>query len=1014
MHDDSELVEERIRRELIERVLPLVHPRRQPLTVTAGPSATEQFAFEVGQPWGAPWGTTWFTFTGDVPVEWAGQRVEAILDLGFAQDSPGFQCEGLVRDAAGRPVQGVHPRRQAVPVDDHGRVHLVVEAASNPTFPQFVPSELGDPDTAGHEPLYTLDRAELVLVDPDAEALLIDLDIAERLMRALPPGQQRRVELRRATERSLDVLVRPDGRRDIAGARRALSPVLAVGNRDGVHRAIATGHAHIDTAWLWPLRETVRKCVRSFASAVGLMDQRPDYRFACSQAQQYAWIEASEPDLFERIRTHVAGGQWIPVGGMWVEPDMNLPSGESIVRQIVHGQRYFEEQFGVRSTEVWIPDVFGYPAGLPQVFAAGGMRRFVTQKLSWNRTNRFPHSTFWWEGVDGTRVLTHFPPVDSYGAEVEPGELVASLGRFREHDWSRWSLVPYGYGDGGGGPTREMLARSDRLSDLDGVPPVQLGSPADFFDRVDAELAHGAEAPVWRGELYFETHRGTLTSQLGTKLANKRCERAMRAVELWLAATGGDPGELDEDWRTVLTHQFHDIIPGSSIAWVHHEAEATLGALAERLEARAAELVRSIAPAGPALANVASVARDEIVVTTNSESDPLTVGAEGSVQALSDGRVAFRALAPALGLAPAVAQPVADRVVVTDRSMVNGHLAVTWDHTGALRSVIDVAHAREIVPGGASAAVLELSVDQPVRYDAWDLEHWARNERNTETLTTPESVEVLADGPLVGEVRVTHRFGPSRAVVTYRLRAGSARLDIAIDVDWHHDERLLSMAFPLDVRADDAVCGIQFGAVRRPMHRSTSWDAAKFEVCAHRWVDVAEPSFGVAVLNDGRWGHCVFDGAVRVSLARAAKYPDPGQDHGPHSVTLALFPHGGDRAEVVAEAERLDHPLIVHGGGAPGADRTTAPPEPIVSVSGRGVEVDAVKPADDGSGDLIVRLHETVGDRTAITIRTPAGIASAARCNLLEEPEGAYEVGDGIVAATLRPFQLLTLRLTRC
>ena len=343
------------------------------------------------------------------------------------------------------------------------------------------------------------------------------------------------------------------------------------------------------------MRETVRKCIRTFASAVRLMDEYPEYRFACSQAQQYAWIEQAEPDLFGRIDIKVHGGQWIPVGGMWVEADMNLPSGESLARQIVHGQRYFESRFGRRCSEVWIPDVFGYPASMPQLYAAGGMRRFVTQKLSWNTTNRFPHHTFWWEGLDGTRVLTHFPPVDTYNAEITPAECVESVARFRDAAWSNWSLMPFGHGDGGGGPTREMLERARRMNDLDGAPRVSVGSPAEFFERVEREAFDGAPVPVWRGELYFETHRGTLTSQLRTKAGNRRCERLLREVELW-AATAGRPPEVDDLWREVLTQQFHDIIPGSSIAWVHADAERIHASVASELEAadrRAARHARS-------------------------------------------------------------------------------------------------------------------------------------------------------------------------------------------------------------------------------------------------------------------------------------------------------------------------------------------------------------------------------------------------------------------------------------
>jgi alpha-mannosidase len=499
MHDDRELVEERITRELTERVLPLVHPRRVALDVEAGPSPDHLEPFAVGRRWGPPWATTWFRFTGEVPAAWSGRRVEALLDLGFRADSPGFQCEGLVRDDKGRPVQGVHPRRQAVPVPgEPGPVELVVEAASNPILAQFRPSPLGSPDTAGTDELYRLERAELVCVDSDAEALLHDLDVLDSVMRTLPLDDPRRARIRVALVAALDALAHPPGGCDDAtvAARAALEPALALPARAGAHRVIATGHAHIDTAWLWPLRETVRKCTRTFASAVALMDEWPDHRFSCSQAQQYAWIATQEPELFARIGDKVAAGQWIPVGGMWVEPDMNLPSGESIVRQIVFGQRFFAEQFGVRCTEVWIPDVFGYPAGLPQVFAAGGMDRFVTQKLSWNRQNRFPHSTFQWEGIDGTRVLTHFPPVDTYNAEIEPAELAHSVRRFAEHEWSGWSLMPFGYGDGGGGPTREMLERLRRLADLDGMPQLEPGSPADFFDHVDDEIRRGAPVPI--------------------------------------------------------------------------------------------------------------------------------------------------------------------------------------------------------------------------------------------------------------------------------------------------------------------------------------------------------------------------------------------------------------------------------------------------------------------------------------------------------------------------------------
>ncbi len=978
MHQDRELVEERIARELHERVLALVELDRRPLVVTAGPTPDEQAPFEVGTRWGPPWATTWFTFRGELPAEWTGRRVEALLDLGFHPDAAGFQCEGLIVDDEGRPVQGIHPRRMHHRVDSvPGPVTIRLEAASNPSFPQFRPSPLGSPATAGNEPLYRLRRAELLLVDGEAESLAHDLDVLDGLMRTFADDDPRRARFRHVLVAALDRLP------DLDAMNAILRPLLERGAADGTHRIVATGHAHIDTAWLWPTSEAARKCTRTFASAVRLMGEHTDYRFACSQAQQYAWIEERHPDLFSRISEAVAGGQWEPVGGMWVEADMNLPSGESLARQIVYGQRYFESRFGRRCTEVWIPDVFGYPASMPQLYAAGGMHRFVTQKLSWNTTNRFPHHTFWWEGLDGTRVLTHFPPVDTYNAEITPAEVVRSARRFLDAAWSDWSLMPFGHGDGGGGPTREMLERARRLADVDGSPQVELGTPSRFFEHVEREADAGAPVPVWRGELYFETHRGTLTSQLRTKAGNRRCERLLREVELW-SATLGRPADLDRLWQAVLTQQFHDIIPGSSIAWVHDDAERVHADVAAELERLLADLFAEVVPAGPHIVNAAGVDRDEIV-----EVD----GAASRVRVAANGIAAFTPL------------PIDDPVSVGDGWLENGALRVRWDESGALTSILDRPIDRELLPTGTRGAVLELAPDHPVRYDAWDVESWTPD--LGEPLLRPESIEVVDAGPASGAVRVVHRFGGSTAVVTCSLRAGSARLDIDVELDWQHAEHLLSMRFPLDVRADTAACDIQFGHVRRPTHPSNSWDAAKFEVCAHRYVDLSEPSFGVAVLNDGRYGHGLLDGGVRVSLARAARYPDPDADRGTHTARLALFPHGPGLDGVIDEAQRFTTPLRVVRGTVP----ETAP-APVVTVTGAGVELDAVKLADDGSGDLVVRLHEALGDRTGIAVEAHRPITGAARCDLLEDPVADVGVSDGSCRLTVRPFELVTLRLT--
>jgi len=1073
VHDNRTILENRVNREFFERILPAHIARRIPLAVTAHTLEGEPVPFaelvgagftpiSPGTPWGRPWGTTWFHVTGEVPADLrgdlGGQQVELLVELGFSGAMPGFQAEGAVY-VDGRIVCGVHPRRRAVPLhlvtgggDSSGnRIDFMVEAAANADFvSSFRPNPLGSLRTAGDAPLYTFGGVDLAVVNNDVRGLIMDVELLNELMRTFPLDHPRRRRMQLLFQRAFDALDLDDVATTAGAARSELAPAFEVRAAEGVHEVTAIGHAHMDTAWLWPMRETMRKCARTFANAVQLMDDHPGYRFACSQAQQYEWVRQQHPELFERIRARAAAGQWVPVGGMWVEADMNLPSGESLCRQMVLGQRYFEQHFGRRCDEVWIPDVFGYPGNLPQIFTLGGCTRFVTQKLSWNKQNRFPHNTFRWEGIDGSTVLAHFPPVDTYNAEVIPRELAHSVTNFRDKYWSDHSLMPFGYGDGGGGPTREMLQRVERLADVDGLPRLTIDTPSAFFDAVEAEAAD-RPVPRWRGELYFEMHRGTFTTQAETKVGNRRCENLLREAELWLATVGDDShaAELERLWKRVLTDQFHDIIPGSSIAWVHEDAERDHAEVAAACEDLIADTLGRLAPAAPTLANTTTHHRDEVVVATVPA--PAPAGA-GPTQVLADGRLAFRADVPGLGLAPAVALPVADRVEVASDRLANDSVEVRLDGSGNVVSVRALRFDRELVPAGDATARLTLAPDHPVEFDAWDLEQW------TASLAVPlgpaESVEVVDAGPLVGSVRVQRHFGSAGATSTvtqtFVLRAGSARIDVELDIDWHESEKLLAIEFPLDVRADTAACEIQFGLEHRPTHTNTTWDDAKFEVCAHRFVDLSEPGFGVAVLNDGRHGHAVqgvgaAGAGIRVSLLRAPRYPDPEADRGRHRTTVALLPHGPGLTEVLAQAEALNLPVrVVTGTGAatgPAADGSaaagsaTAPTiaAPVIAIDDPRVMASAVKLADDGSGDLVVRVWEATGDRVRTVLRPASPAARAWACNLLEEPLGQgddgpgdssstgdrtghvgpwVEVVDRAVALDLRPFQVATVRIT--
>ncbi|MCU1495908.1 MAG: alpha-mannosidase, partial [Acidimicrobiaceae bacterium] len=819
MHDDRVSIEDRVSRMLETRIRPARHRHRSVCAVRAWSApgrstppaeaiAASYAPLETGSPWGAPWQTTWLEISAEVPATWAGGRVELLVDLGFSAHSPGFQAEGLAYDRDGRILKGIAPKNNWLLVSRSARpgeaVLVYVEAAANPTIMGSddlpMPTLLGDPSTAGDAPLYRFEGAELVLVDEEVAGLVLDVEVLDGLMRELSVEGPRRHEILRSLERALDLLDPSDVASGATAARAELAGMLARRATASAHRMSAVGHAHIDSAWLWPLAETVRKCARTFANVIDLMEEHPELVFACSQAQQYQWMKEHYPALFEKIREQVKAGRWVPVGGMWVEADTNLPGGEALVRQLVYGQRFFAQEFGTTCEEVWLPDCFGYSGALPQLVRLAGARYFLTQKISWNQTNRFPHHSFYWEGIDGSAVFAHFPPVDTYNAELMPAELAHAVRTYAEHGRGTRSLVPFGYGDGGGGPTREMLGRASRLADLEGAPRLAIESPAAFFHAAEAEYP---DAPRWSGEIYLELHRGTYTSQAGIKRGNRACEHLLREAELWSATAAIAGGfdyaydEIESLWKTVLLNQFHDIIPGSSIAEVNREAVASYAEVAERLEVLVGRAQRHLAGNG------------ETELSFNAAPHP-----RDGVQALGAGR-----RAPAGGV-PATARSREGGGYVLD----NGEIRVELDRDGLLVSLVDHLAERELVAPGRVGNVLQQHRDLPNRWDAWDVDSFYRNVR--EDLVAAEALELVEHGPDEVSVKITRAFGASRVSEVVSLQRGAKCLLFDFVVDWEEEERFLKLAFPFDVQASSSVAEIQFGHVERPTHTNTSWEAA--------------------------------------------------------------------------------------------------------------------------------------------------------------------------------------------
>ena len=1016
--------------------------------------ATETVDIVVGQSWPSHAFPVRLTLDVGVPPAWRGHGVHVRLRVGG---------EGLLY-VNGEAVGGLNPYHQEHPVlasaEGDERLRLDVEAVPKSLFgrpnydPKLEEAALVVPDTVVrelHDDLDAILRAAVYLASRERSAVAALL--AEVVATSLSD-----IALGRADSGTyLARLVQsPPARAEIAGIwegwrfddeatalpeeTRTRIPELRARVRRALERVRErypsegslwlTGHAHIDLAWLWPLEETRRKARRTFETVLGLMDRYPDFHFNQSSAQLYAYVEEDDPALFERIRSRVAEGRWDVVGGMWVEPDGNLLAGESWVRQLLHGQRYFERAFGVRARVCWLPDTFGYTANLPQLLAGAHVPYFFTTKLNWNEVDAFPHDLYEWEGLDGTRVLAHsfYNPNGGYNGHVEPfdlGETWRNFGGKVRHDQS---LLAFGHGDGGGGPTDGMLEAYGRLRDLPGLPRLEMGRVDAFYDRVER-----GSLPVWVGEKYLQFHRGTYTTQARTKALHRRLEHELVAAEAaaTLASVAGSAyphDALREAWTVLLRNQFHDILPGSSIRSVYETAEREMGEaleLATRL--RDAALQAMSRPEAPAFV-VWNLSLDErplrfaTVLPATSEGFTLAL-ADGTpvphartdthlVVSLEDVRV------PAMGYLTLYRGAGADDQATTDHGTVRGsgseleneHLRVRVADDGTLESVFDKTAHREVLAGRGNA--LWVYRDVPRVYEGWEIDQ--DYERDGVELTASEPPELVEEGPVRASLRVVRRHEGSTIVQEYRLAAGSRRLDVVTRVAWHGRRQMLRALFPLAIRHHEATFETAFGTVARPTHRNTSWDEARFEVPAHRWADVGEAGYGVSLLNDAKYGYSAHGGTLGLTLLRAPVFPDPYADEGDHSFTYALYPHAGDwRSGTIAEAHDLNAPLVVVAASGDGAaDTAWRPSRAFVTCDASSLRLAGLKRSEDGD-DVILRLYDAHGGRGTAQVALDLRVDDAHGTDLLEEPleQGNTPFVDGRLAVPFTPYGVTTWRL---
>jgi alpha-mannosidase len=1007
----------------------------------------------VGDKWGDLFDSAWFHFIGEVPQAVEGEHVVLLLDVNGEMcvfDDDGVPIRGLTPVASTYDMRLGGPGKrvlQVTPCADGGElIGIWADAGCNDLFGRLQ----GDG---------RIRQAAIAVCNDEMRALYYDFEVLWDLMQTLPEESPRYHQILRALNDAVHMLYPLLGEsldpawdesssslgkvsdRFLAGAtssaaleakavevRAILAPMLSKRGGDPSLKISAIGHAHMDLAWLWPIRETIRKGARTFSTVLALMDRYPDYVFGASQPQYFVWMQEHYPELYAKIKEKVLEGRIEPQGAMWVEADMNISGGEALVRQLLHGKRFFKQEFDVEIDYLWLPDVFGYNAALPQILKKAGVDYFSTQKLSWSLINTFPHHSFHWQGIDGTSVLTHMLPEETYNSPAAPRSVRKIEENYKDKGVSDHGLMVFGIGDGGGGPGAEHLERLDRIKNLAGLSPVTQESVADFFKKWEKDAVR---FPTWVGELYLERHEGTLTTEARNKWYNRKMELALRELE-WLSVLAGlaagapYPAErLEAIWREVLLYQFHDILPGSSIKRVYDESLARYAEMLqevkghiEKQDAALAALVDTEDMKEPVMVhNALSWERTEWVQIKDVAANTttwrcVTVPAMGYkvVDMAEDDKGDLSSLTAA----------ETDGVYVLENNL----LRVQFGPDGSIVSIYDKDAACEVIPEGKVGNRLAVYVDLG---DAWDfpMDYAEQAPRYMSLVSATPRV----DGPQAILEQV-YRIGHSELVQEVILTAGSRRLDFVSRLHWLEPRTMLRTSFPIAVHAEEATFEIQYGHIQRPTHRNTTWDLARDEVVGHKWVDLSQRDYGVALLNDCKYGHKVKGNVLDLNLLRSVPYPgarvvedsevEPGEPHHAytdqceknayHHFTYALYPHSGDYVQggVIRAGYALNVPLRVvpvevHEGSEP---REAS----FLEIDAENVIIEAVKKAEDND-DIIIRLYEAEHKGTSATLCFGFPVKSVVATNLMEEVLETLDVEDGTVALTFKPFEIKTLRV---
>lgn len=1001
----------------------------------------------ISEPWSELCEYRWYRTRVQIPKEMGGKRVEFRFITGREGQWDATNPQMLFY-VNGRPVQGIDVNHRQVLLEEKAKAGTCIDIA----FLVFTGSVPGD----------LIIRTDLITVDWETEQAYYDFLVpvqTARLLKNSDYENYRRILTRLAPAADILDLRQPYTERYYASLHRMrdiLKEEFYTKVDENAPVVSAIGHTHIDIAWLWTVGVTREKAVRSFSTVLELMDQYPNYRFMSSQPILYQFVKEQEPELYEKIREKIREGRWETDGAMWLESDCNLPAGESLVRQVMKGEQFFMEEFGIPSKCLWLPDVFGYSAAIPQILKKSGVPYFLTTKIAWNQFNQLPNDTFIWKGIDGSDVFVFMPTTcdfdktlglnisftdtrntTTYTGIVNPNMTLGTFKRFQNRDLTENTLMLFGFGDGGGGPTREMLEEAERLKyGMPGIPRLVQEPERVFFDRIHEEIASRPDMPEWNGELYFEYHRGTLTSMGKNKRNNRKSEILYEQLET-LGVMGEAYGQeypaeiLKSGWDIILLNHFHDIIPGSAIEAVYDQTDVEyvqirqdgMRALSQLTDGIAEKIHGEDTQNGEETTifvyNTQGYDRDDVVcidaekVKGWNRHVTAMVDAEGNlspVQYAANGDLLFFAQAiPSVGyksFVPVMGEPDAEQKKIWDGSFENAYYRVQFDDQMRITSLVEKETEHEFIKEGTTGNRLVTYEDRPMNWDNWDLDmFYKKKPYEADEVSAPELMEA---GPVRTVVRIRRRFADSIVDQDVILYPELPRIDFKTSADWQDHHVLLRTLFPVDVNSTKASYEIQFGNVERETTHNQSWDTAKFEVCAHKWSDLSEQGLGISLLNDCKYGHSVRDGEMGLTLIKSGVYPNENADIGHHEFTYAIYPHAErwQDARTIEMAYDLNIPL--HTSIVEGADIRTE--SSMIAIAEDHCFFETIKRAEDGDG-YILRIYENKNKRSKIHIAVNLPVSEVIECDLMERPLAKVSFENGVLEDSIKPYEIKTYRL---